>query len=213
MNDRLLSCRYLLLASAFGLGLLISSPIAAAQQRYNHQTLHSLQTAYRAERNAHHRYLAFAQKADQEDYREIANLFRAAARAEEIHMLNHAAVIRGMGGTAASVIEFPVVKSTRENLLRAAKDEDSERETLYPAFIQQAKAEQDQNAAYTFDLARQAEGQHSNLFANALVALANGWEISRTYYVCSVCGYTVDIPVSEHCISCASPPEKYEAVS
>jgi len=44
-------------------------------------TVENLQTAYNGESNAHARYLAFAQKADQEQYGEIASLFRAAAKA------------------------------------------------------------------------------------------------------------------------------------
>jgi rubrerythrin len=213
VNNRSLSHRYVLLASILAVGLLSCSPAPAAPQHHPNQTLHNLQTAYRGERNAHSRYLAFAQKADQEGYREIAALFRAVARAEETHELNHAAAIHGMGGTAASVIEFPLVKSTPENLLSAAKGEDYERETMYPAFVQQAEADHNRNASQTFELARRAEVQHSNLFANALTCLENGWEVGRTYYVCTVCGYTVDGPVTDHCISCASPPEKYEAVS
>jgi len=213
VNNRSLSHRYVLLASILGVGLLSCSPAPAARQHHPNQTLRNLQTAYRGERNAHNRYLAFAQKADEEGYREVAALFRAVARAEEVHELNHSAAIHGMGGTAASVIEFPVVKSTRENLLTASKGEDYEQETMYPAFIQQAEAEHNLNAAYTFDLARKAERQHSNLFANALTSLENGWEISRTYYVCTVCGYTVEEPVTGQCISCASPREKYEAMS
>lgn len=212
MNNRLLKHRSLFLASLLAMGLLSCSPAPAAQKRHTNQTPHNLQTGYRGERNAQSRYLVFAQKAEAEGYPEIASLFRAVARSEGIHQMNHAAALRATGGTPTSVLEFPVVKSTRDNLLTAAKGEDYERETLYPAFIQQAQAEHNQNAAYTFELARRAEVQHSNLFTNALTSLENGWEISRTYYVCTVCGYTVDEPVNGHCISCASPPEKYEAV-
>src|SRR5437660_10583560 len=65
-------------------------------------TVAQLQTAYNGESNAHARYLAFAQKADQEQYGEIASLFRAADKAESIHATNHAAVIKKLGGTPNS---------------------------------------------------------------------------------------------------------------
>ncbi len=47
--------------------------------------LDNLQTAYNGECNASARYLAFAKKAEAEDYGEEATLFRAAARAEQVH--------------------------------------------------------------------------------------------------------------------------------
>ena len=60
-------------------------------------TLQNMQTAFNGESNAHLRYLAFAEQADRESYGEVASLFRAAARAEEVHASNHAEVIKGMG--------------------------------------------------------------------------------------------------------------------
>jgi rubrerythrin len=60
-------------------------------------TLENLQAAYNGESNAHSRYLAFAKQASLEGYGEVASLFRAAARAEEIHASNHAAVLRMLG--------------------------------------------------------------------------------------------------------------------
>ena len=205
--------RYLFPAVLFTLAALTSTAKVAAGAPQASQTLRNLQVAYSGESNAHSRYLAFAQKADDEGYPQVAGLFRAAARAEEIHQMNHSAVIRGMGVVPAGIVEFPVVKSTRENLLTAINGEAYEQTTMYPAFIEQADAEGNREAARTFDLARKAEVQHFNLYTNVLSALANGWDISGTYHVCIVCGYTVDEPVIDQCISCASPAEKYEPVS
>jgi rubrerythrin len=53
-----------------------------------------MQSAFNSRSNAHVRYLALAQRADNEGYGEIASLFRAIARAEEIHAENHAEVTR-----------------------------------------------------------------------------------------------------------------------
>ena len=78
--------------------------------------MQNLETAFNGESNAHARYLAFAEKADQEGYFQIASLFRAAARAEEIHARNHEVEIKKLGGTAQAKIEKPDVKSTKENL-------------------------------------------------------------------------------------------------
>src|SRR5271157_4058600 len=79
-------------------------------------TLDNLQAAYNGESNANARYLIFARKADEEGYGKVASLFRAAAKAEEIHANNHAAVIEKMGGVPVLNLEPTDVKSTRENL-------------------------------------------------------------------------------------------------
>jgi rubrerythrin len=214
MNRRFFRYSYLLLALTATIGLLTCPARVAARAPQTSQTLRNLLTARSGEHNANLRYLAFAQRADDEGYREVATLFRAAARAEEIHLMNHAAVIRAMGESLTGILEFPVVKSTRKNLLTAAnRGEAFERDVMYPGFIKQADAEGNGEAARTFDLARKAEAQHFSLFADALVNLNNRREVSHAYYVCTVCGYTVSERAVDRCISCAREAEKYEEVS
>jgi rubrerythrin len=102
------------------------------------KTLENLQAAYNGESNAHAKYTLFAKKADAEGYCQVASLFRAAARAEQIHAQNHARVIRKLGAEPVATIEAHPVKSTRENLQTAIAGETYERDTMYPAFIQEA---------------------------------------------------------------------------
>ena len=194
-----------------GLGVII--PPALAQSATAGKTLANLQAAYDGESNAHARYLAFAQKADVEGYAQVASLFRAAARAEQIHLTNHAAVIRQMGAEPHAVIEMPVMKSTKENLEASAnKGEAYERDTMYPGFIKQAQAEDNGAAVQTFEFARNGEAQHFRLFVEALNNLENMKAPGHIYYVCTVCGYTIVDPPPGDCFSCSNPREKYEAV-
>ena len=65
-----------------------------------------LKEAFAGESQANRRYLAFAAKADQEGYPQVARLFRAAAEAETIHAHSH---LRALNG----------IRSTKENLLEA----------------------------------------------------------------------------------------------
>ena len=65
-----------------------SGPLAAVAAAPRRSTLDNLQAAFNGESNANARYLAFAKKADEEGYGQVASLFRAAARAEEIHAAN-----------------------------------------------------------------------------------------------------------------------------
>jgi rubrerythrin len=193
--------------------LLLLAGVPAVGQSQASPTLANLQTAYNGETNAHARYLAFAEKADQEGYGELASLFRAAARAEQVHLTNHAAVICEMGAEPVAAIEKPVIMSTRQNLENvASKGEAYERDTMYPAFIRQANADGNRDAVRTFDSARKAEAQHFRLFRAALANLENMRGSQHTYYVCTVCGYTVSEPVTAACVSCGSPAD-YEMVT
>ena len=178
------------------------------------KTLENLQAAYNGESNAHSRYLAFAQKADQEQYGEIASLFRAAAKAESIHAANHAAVIKKLGGTPEAKIDTPAVKSTRENLQAAIQGETYERDTMYPEFLKNARSEGKREAVRTFNLALMAEAEHATLYSEALNNLANLKNTkAKDYYVCTICGFTSAKLDYSKCPSCFSHKDKFEKVS
>ena len=175
-------------------------------------TLQNLQTAYNGESNAHARYLAFAQRADQEGYAQAAALFRAAARAEEIHATNHAAVIKKLGASPEAKIETTVPKTTKENLEAAIKRETYERDVMYPEFIKQARAEKNTDALQTFNMAKTAEAEHAKLYTGAAADPTKMKAKGIKYEVCTVCGYTVTKVDFAKCPSCFSPKEKYETV-
>lgn len=177
-------------------------------------TLENLQAAFHGETNAHTRYLAFAQQADKEGYAEVASLFRAAARAEEIHAANHAAVIRKMGAIPKATVEHVDVKSTQQNLQTAIQGETYERDTMYPTFLKQARAERNKGAIRTFNLALTAEAEHAKLYSAALQNLAQlKGSKGKTFLVCPVCGYTTSDLNFSKCPSCFTPKEKFEKVS
>ncbi len=176
-------------------------------------TLENLQTAFNGESNAHARYLAFAKTADQEGYGKVASLFRAAARAEEIHARNHGEVIQKLGGTPKATIETPQVKTTKENLEAAIKGETYERDVMYPAFLKVARADRNKDAIQTLNYAKNAETEHAKLYTEALNNLAQMKGAGRDYYVCSVCGYTVTKIDFAKCPSCFTPKHQYEKVS
>ena len=177
-------------------------------------TLENMQAAFNGESNAHARYLAFAAQADRESFGEVASLFRAAARAEEIHAANHAAVIKEMGATPSAKIETPALKSTRENLQSAIKGETYERDTMYPEFLKQARADRSKAAIKSLNFAKTAEEEHAKLYSAALSGLDNTKNsMAITYYVCPKCGFTVRDPKFAKCPSCFTPKEEFEKVA
>lgn len=200
--------RVLLSLGAFLVAIALIVPRAHAAT-----TLENMQAAFNGESNAHARYLAFATQADKEGYGEVASLFRAAARAEEIHAANHAAVIQEMGGTPEAKIQTPDVKTTKENLEAAIKGETYERDTMYPEFLKQARADKNKAAVKSLNFAKTAEEEHAKLYSAAssnLESLKNTKAV--TYYVCPKCGFTARNVGFEKCPSCFTPKEQFEKV-
>lgn len=197
---------------SFGPALLLAlvafsvSLMAAPPAQGSGKTLGNLMAAFNGESNAHARYVAFAQKAQEEGYGEVASLFRAAARAEEIHAKNHAEVIRKMGGVPKADVKQPEVKTTAENLQAAIEGESYERDTMYPQFLSEARAERNRDALRSFNYALAAEGEHAKLYSAALERLdALKGSQAKTFYVCTVCGYTTSKLDFSKCPSCFNP--------
>ena len=188
---------------------MLTSPIAIE----NEVTIRNLLAAFEGESNAHAKYQAFAIKADGEGLHGAASLFRAGARAEEIHANNHARVIRQLGGEATATIHPVIVKSTLENLNEARAGERYEIDSMYPEFLREAKGHNNTEAMLTFARALDAEKTHARLFSEATAVLESGWLIAaRNYYVCAVCGYTSETPEAERCPVCNLRWEKFEVI-
>ena len=161
------------------------------------RTIENLKAAFAGESQANRRYLAFAEKAEKEGLMQAAKLFRAAAEAETIHALNH---LRTM----------EEIKSTIENLDTAVSGETFEFKEMYPKYLSIAKQEEKNQAAWSFDVANKVEQVHAGLFSKAVEALRNNKELTKIdYYVCSVCGNTVEGMAPEKCPICGAPKTKF----
>jgi rubrerythrin len=164
------------------------------------KTTDNLQTAFAGESQANRKYLAFAKKADQEGFPQIARLFRAAAAAETVHAHSE---LRAMDG----------VKSTAENLEAAISGENYEVVSMYPPMLAAAEEEGDKRAARSFGWALEAEKVHEALYRQAADLLAQGKQPTTTeYYICPNCGYTHEGPFDGPCPICGSPGAKFEKV-
>ncbi|KHE91175.1 MAG: rubrerythrin family protein [Candidatus Scalindua rubra] len=153
-------------------------------------TQDNLQEAFAGESQANRKYLAFAEKAEDEGFNRIAKLFRAAAAAETVHAHKHLNV---MGG----------IKSTKENLEEAIEGETQEYTKMYPQMILEAEKEGgNEKAIQSFDFANKVESIHANLYRNALENMDNNESVD--YYVCQVCGNTVENEAPDKCHICGA---------
>ena len=175
-------------------------------------TLDNLQAAFNGESNASARYAEFAKKAEAEGYLAVASLFRAGSKAEEIHAHNHAEVIRQMGSEPKAVIETVVVKTTLDNLLAAIDGEVYERDVMYPEFIKNAKLNKESAAIRTFTFALKTEAEHARLYTYALKH-AEQMRNHKTWYVCAICGYTVEMLNFVRCLVCGHSKNDYITIN
>ena len=184
----------------------------------NAVTVQNLLSALEGESNANAKYNAFAIKADADGFRGAASLFRAAARAEQIHATNHARVIIQLGGKVAIKLHELEVGSTLENLKTALAGEQYEIATMYPGFLAEATAHNNAAAIRTFHNAMEAEKTHARLYSEAIALLEackkDAWiGKSRDFFVCPVCGYTSETPDEhERCPVCNTPWDKFQAM-
>ena len=164
-------------------------------------TRDNLKSAFAGESQANRRYTAFARKADEEGFPQIAKLFRAAAEAETVHATNH---LKVMGE----------IKPTQSNLEAALSGETFEFKKMYPEYLQTAKQENDTQAAWSFDVANKVEQIHANLYGKAIQAQKSGRDLPNVdYFVCGVCGNTVEGTPPEICPICGAPKSKFNKVA
>ncbi len=157
----------------------------------------NLKAAFAGESQANRKYLAFAKKADQEGYPQAAKLFRAAAAAETVHAHSHLRALDGVGSTA-------------DNLKEAIGGETYEFETMYPPMIAEAETEGHAAAVRSFRFANEVEKVHAELYQKALDTLENATQAD--YYVCSVCGHTVENEAPDTCPVCGSKAKAFNKV-
>ncbi len=163
-------------------------------------TKENLKKAFAGESQANRKYLAFAEKADKEGFKQVAKLFRAAADGETRHAMNHFNTMQG-------------VKSTIENLNEAINGEHYEFVTMYPEFIETAKKEGDKDAIETFEEANTVEKIHHVAYMQALESIKKGRDLPPTdYWVCQHCGNLFIGKIPEICPVCQHPKSEFKKI-
>ncbi|MBT3236941.1 MAG: rubrerythrin family protein [Bdellovibrionales bacterium] len=158
-------------------------------------TMENLAEAFAGESQANRKYLAFAQQADKDGFKQVAKLFRAAAEAETIHAHGH---LKAMDG----------VKSTEENLEAAIAGETFEYKNMYPAMLEQAEKD-NHPAKRMFKWAMETEEIHANFYQMALAAVKAGRDLADEVYLCPLCGHLEFKNPPANCPVCGVPADKY----
>lgn len=154
------------------------------------KTPENLMSAFAGESQANRKYLAFAQKAEKEGFKNVARFFRAIAEAETFHALKHLEVAGKIG-------------STLENLNAAVEGEHYEFTEMYPDFIATAAAENQDKAKKSFEFANEAEKVHGKTFAALKETVAAGKDMEDgEISLCPICGWVGTGDAPERCPIC-----------
>ena len=160
-------------------------------------TKENLAAAFAGESQAHIKYQAFAAKAEEEGYPEVARLFRAISYAEQVHAINHLKELSGVG-------------TTKENLSAAMGGENFENTEMYPAYDAVAKLQSEKGAMLSIHYALEAEKIHEVMYGEAKELIKTGKDIdTNAVYICPVCGFTVIGDPPERCPVSRTPKEKF----
>jgi rubrerythrin len=159
-------------------------------------THQDLKDAFAGESQAFQKYSAFARKADQDGFPNIARLFRLTAQAEKIHAEGHFKSMDGVGPTVA-------------NLQAAIDGETYEFTQMYPPMLAQAEKD-NHKAKRMFGYAAEAEAVHARLYAEAMKAAKTGKDLGvKDFYLCPVCGYIEFGAAPEKCPVCGTLKAKF----
>ena len=162
-------------------------------------SVENLRDAFAGESQANQKYRAFALKAEQDGFPNIARLFRTAAEAERIHAEGH---LRALDA----------ILSTAENLKAAVGGETYEFTEMYPPMLAQAQSEE-HKAQRMFGYAAKAEAVHAKLYQGALDAVSQGRDLQETkFYLCPVCGYIEMGNPPEACPICGTRGTRFTQV-
>jgi len=184
-------------------------------------TIAAMQSARETETKVYHHYTEFGRRAQQEGYRGIAYLFAAFAASEQVHAANFGKIL-----TRLNVELLPIAKpavpagSTRENLMRAADSEMSSIEAFYPTLLEQLRPEGHEEAITLVRYAWASEKQHRDKIGQIQRWTATFFEtVARSidektgrYFICQICGSTVNVVPVRACPVCKFPSAHYRGI-
>lgn len=161
------------------------------------ETEKNLNTALGGESRVYLKYYRYAEKAEEEGYLAVAEIFRETAENERAHAEIWLRLLGEIG-------------NTETNLAQAADGEHWEWTDMYAGFAETAKKEGFPQIAALFEKVASVEKAHDERYTAARGRLENGTEFSaadeNTRWLCLNCGYIhVGKEPPAACPACAHP--------
>ena len=167
------------------------------------KTEQNLLKAFAGESQARNRYTLFAQKAKEEGYEQIANIFLETARNE----MEHAKLW-------FKLLHEGEIADTMTNLKDAAAGENDEWTDMYATFAQTAREEGFNRVAALFDMVGKIEKHHEERYLQLLKNIEEGQVFEReeeVAWICLNCGHIhYGKKAPKACPVCAHPKAYFE---
>jgi rubrerythrin len=183
-------------------------------------TVAVLRAAFEAEMLASENYVAYCRKAGEEKYLNIAYLFKAFSVSEKIHAENYKRILAALS-VAPEAPEFKIsVLDTKTNLINAAEGELKKIQKTYPDFLAKLKNESYAQAVISCMYSWKSHQQHeqkineirrySDMFFGSVAQKIEGAKFD--FYVCEICGSTIDEAPETPCHICNYPILHYHKI-
>jgi rubrerythrin len=161
------------------------------------KTQENLSYAFAAESKASARNIAFALKAQEEGYPQLAKLFRAIADGEATHARRYLFSMRGKIGTS------------QENLKEAHRNEHAAA-AEFQRLVKEAGEDGPPQVKKAFSHARDVDKENADLLGKAMEDML----VSDTtdYYVCQICGHISEDSPPKNCPICHAVQTRFKRV-
>lgn len=169
------------------------------------KTEQNLMAAFAGESQARNKYTYYAQKAEEQGFHQIAELFLETARNEQEH-----------AKLWFKALHNDTIADTAENLKDAAAGENYEWTEMYAEFAKTAKEEGFNKLAFQFEAVGVIEKGHEERYL-ALLSNVNKQEVFKkeqpTTWQCAICGYRHEGAAAPAvCPVCAYPQAMFAEV-
>jgi rubrerythrin len=153
-------------------------------------------------------YDRYASAAMKERLLNLASLYRAVSRSEQIHADNFARLLDSAGIQPKQPQIDSVSTGQASQYLKAAVRDENAQLDLYPSLIGGAKIEKVDEAVQQFQWDQKGDDQHLQLFNGIF---ERGGKVPKVdYFVCTVCGYIITADNVKQCPVCGAPKDKFE---
>ncbi len=182
------------------------------------KTAENLMKAFAGESQARGRYTYYAEKAVEEGFQQIAEIFQETAYNEEMHArlyFNHLVENLGKDMVVINGADYPVaLAATAENLQASAEGEHAEWTEIYPGFAKEAEEEGFSAIAKTFTRIADVEEKHEIRYNKLLENVKNASVFkkdAKIFWKCRRCGFIAESPVAPpKCPVCSHPQAYFE---
>lgn len=173
------------------------------------ETEKNLLAAFAGESQARNRYTFFAEKANEEGYIQIANIFHETAYNEKVHAQRYFSFLEG--GDVEITAGYPagVVGSTLDNLKAGAAGEHFEHTKLYPEMGDIAAKEGFPEVAACYRNIAAVEVWHEKRYNKLIENVSKGFVFKRdgkVFWKCLNCGRVIEASEPpKKCPTCLFP--------